>query len=416
MIRLAASLLATFLFLSSCSLVGLRKHVETMERHGTVAVQVKNAPETKPPTYSLAWREVEGKGADSVGFQQVRKDGIVAFSLRSGESYRIGAFTDENGNGAYDAGEPFAVRDDVTPNSLADPHAKPKLWELNLSRDHTFPKGTVMRVPKENKELGGKVSLSLGEVASLDEQRFAGDVGGGGMWRPFDFLSGNTMGIYFTEPYDPARIPVVLVYGIGGSPQDWRYFIQHLDRKRYQLWFCHYPSGMRLDRISSGLASGLRILKERHGFQECNVVAHSMGGLVSYQAINKAVAREGRNFIPRFVSISTPWGGEKSAESGLRHLKKPVPSWIDVTPESEFLRSIYATPLPQGTTHDLIYGSIEKRSVRKKEANDGVVTVASETDSRVAGRARSTKHFPWEHVEILNKSATVEQVERMLGR
>lgn len=106
----------------------------------------------------------------------------------------------------------------------------------------------------------------------------------------------------------------------------------------------------------------------------------------------------------------------KSAESGIRNLDKPVPSWIDVAPESDFLQSIYSKPLPRGTMHDLIYGSIDERSIRKKEKGDGVVTVASETDARVLKRARSSQHFPWEYVDFLKQSTTVEQVERALAR
>jgi len=416
MFRSIALLLSLPVILSSCTIVGLHQHVETMEQRGNVTVKMVPPPDPKVPSYALAWRMENGQGKDSAGFQRVSPDGLASFSLRMDSSYRIGIFTDENGNGAYDAGEPFAVRNKVDTVSLADPNARPEIRELHLSREHKFAAGTVMRVPKENKDLGGKTNFALGEVVSLDEPRFQEDAGSGGLWRPLDFLSGNTMGIYFTEPYDPNRIPVVFVYGIGGSPQDWRYFINHFDRKRYQLWFCHYPSGMRLNRVSLAFANGLRVLKQRYGFRECEVVAHSMGGLVAYSAITKAVDAEGRNFIPRFISISTPWGGHKGAESGIRHLDKPVPSWIDVAPESDFLQSIYSTPLPKGTIHDLIYGSIEERSIRKKEKGDGVVTVASETDPRVMKRARSSKHFPLEHVEILMQSGTVSYVERLLDR
>lgn len=40
--------------------------------------------------------------------------------------------------------------------------------------------------------------------------------------------------------------------------------------------FYHYPSGMRLNRSAGAVATGLRLLKERYGFQQCDVVAHSM--------------------------------------------------------------------------------------------------------------------------------------------
>ncbi|MEO8616789.1 MAG: alpha/beta fold hydrolase [Luteolibacter sp.] len=414
-ITLGSILFATSM-LNSCSIIGLRQHVETLEQRGGVTFQVTPPPKGKVPTYALAWRMENGQRKDSAGFQQIRADGIASFNLRLDSIYQIGAFTDENGNRAYDAGEPLAVQPDVKPVSLSDPNALPKIWKLTLTRDHGIAAGTVIELPKENMELGGKINFSLGDVVSLDENRFAEDAGSGGLWRPLDFLSGNSLGIYFTEPYDAKRIPVVLVYGIGGSPQDWRYFIGHLDRKRYQLWFYHYPSGMRLNRAAGALASGLQVLKHRHGFSKCNVVAHSMGGLVARAAINQAVAAEGVNFIPEFVSISTPWGGHKGAESGVRHLKKPVPSWIDVNPGSDFLLKLYATPLPRGTRHDMIYGSIEDGPFWIKEENDGVVTVGSEMDSRIVRSSASTKFYTREHVEILNQPETVAYVNGLLSR
>jgi pimeloyl-ACP methyl ester carboxylesterase len=357
-----------------------------------------------------------GGRKDSAGFQRVRPDGLASFNLRLDSVYRVGAFTDENGNRAYDAGEPLDFVKDVKPIALSDPEIRPEIMGLTLRREHGLAPGTMIELPRENKKLGGKTDLVLGDVVSLDEKRFSADAGGGGMWRPLDFLSGNSTGIYFLEPYDPRRVPVVFVYGMGGSPQDWRYFLEHFDRGRHQLWFFHYPSGMRLNRVAGALAAGLRMLKQEHGFDKCHVVAHSMGGLVARAAITEAVEEEGENFIPRFVSISTPWGGHKAAEAGIRHLKKPVPSWLDVSPDSDFLLELYATPLPEGTTHDLIYGSVEKGPFWLKEKNDGVVTVESETDIRIRRNARSILHLFHDHLEILLQPAVVEQVGRLLAK
>lgn len=410
------SLAGSSMLLTSCGLVGLKQHVETLESRGGITLKVNPRPNGDHPTYALAWRMENGTRKDSAGFQKVRPDGIASFHLNLDSLYRVGAFVDENGNGAYDSGEPLDFIKDVRPVSLSDPTAKPRILEVSLKRDHGLPPGTVIHVPKENKSLGGRMNIALGEVVSLDDPEFAPDAGGGGLWRPLHFLTGNRFGIYFTEAYDPARIPVVFVYGIGGSPQDWRYFLDHFDRKKYQVWFYHYPSGLRLDRVSGALALGLTTLKERHMFTKCYVVSHSMGGLVSRTAICDAVAAEGVNFIPKFVSISTPWGGHKAAESGIRFLKKPVPSWLDVKPGSDFLLRIYATPLPMGTTHDLIYGSIEGGPFWMKERNDGVVTVESETDLRVKRATSSFTHLTREHVDILNQPETLEHVEAALAR
>ena len=156
--------------LSSCSIIGLRRHVETLEARGGITVQVSPAPKGDAPTYALAWRMENGARKDSAGFQPVRADGFASFNLCMADTYRVGAFTDENRNGAYDAGEPLGLINDVKPLSLSDPSVKPKIWKLTLTRTHDLPAGTVIHLPKENKELGGRTNIALGDVVSLEKR------------------------------------------------------------------------------------------------------------------------------------------------------------------------------------------------------------------------------------------------------
>ena len=413
--RHLALLGVTTLLLSSCQIFGLHEHVETMEAFGVVTIQVSPVPSGTAPTYALAWTSDKGGELESAGFHQLPSGGIAAFTLRTDRVYTVGAFTDTNGNGSYDAGEPGDYVKGVKPRSLGDPDVQSKISKLTLHTNHGLPPGKTIAIPKENKELGRQLNLSLGEVVTLDEQRFATDAGGSGLWRPMDFLHEHRPGIYFTEPYDPARVPVLLVYGIGGTPQDFRYFANHFDRKRYQVWFYHYPSGMRLERVARAMSTGLNLLRARYGFKQCDVVAHSMGGLVARVGIDEAVRSAGVDFIPRFASIATPWGGHAAASSGIRRLKKPVPSWLDVAPESAFLTELYETPLPKGTKYLLIYGSQKGGPFWIKGENDGVVTVASETDSRVKKDAASVIHLSYGHVEILQRDQTVAETLKFLG-
>jgi pimeloyl-ACP methyl ester carboxylesterase len=334
--------------------------------------------------------------------------------LLTNRTYSVGAFTDENGNGKYDAGEPAGWITNVCPNAFGDPKARSKRLRFSLTREHGLPPDTVIEIPNTNDALGLVLEIAMGDIVPLDDLRFSSAAGSGGIWRPFDFLSQNATGIYFMEPYDPRCIPVIFVYGIGGSPRDWSYLISDINTNKYQPWFFHYPSGMRLSRVANALAASLEILKERHGFTQCDVVAHSMGGLVSYAAIYEAVAEEGADFIPRFVSISTPWDGHEAAALGVRYLKKPVPSWLDVAPGSDFLASLYTDRLPAGTRHDLIYGEIPTApGVEGKD--DGVVTVKSELDPRIRKNAASVSHLPYGHVQILSQPETLKQVETFLN-
>jgi pimeloyl-ACP methyl ester carboxylesterase len=407
-------LLAGPLLFSACTIVGLKQHLENMEAFGVVTVRVSPPPDGSKPTYALAWIEKQSQ-LRSAGLQRIGADGVASFILRIDRTYYIGAFTDLNGNQSYDVGEPGDYIPGVTPVSLGESADKVKVLELTLHSGHNLPPGTTIAIPEEDKELGRQLDLALGEIASFDDPQFTTDAGGSGLWRPLDFLSHNQPGIYFMEPYDPNRIPVLLVYGIGGTPQDMRYLAEHFDRKRYQVWLFHYPSGMRLDRVSRSMATGLLILKERYGFLRCDVVAHSMGGLVARSAINQAVQIAGVNYIPRFVSISTPWGGHSAASAGIRRLRKPVPSWIDVAPESDFLKKIYATPLAPGTLHLLIYGSKEGGPFWLKGANDGVVTVESETDPRIKKNAAKVVYLPFGHVDILEQEKTLAETLKFIG-
>jgi pimeloyl-ACP methyl ester carboxylesterase len=393
----------------SCSIMGLNRHITRMEQYGSVTIQVSPPPEGTAPTYALAWTASADGNLESAGFRRLRDDGLASFSLLTNRTYYVGAFTDENGNGKYDVGEPAGFITNVHPKAFGDPAARSKIFKFALARKSDLPPGMVIEIPTTNDALGMVLEIAVGDLAPLDDPRFSSAAGSSGMWRPFDFLNQNATGIYFTEPYDPKRMPVVLVYGIGGSPQDWSYFMDHFDHSHFQLWFYHYPSGMRLGRIAEGLAASLEVLKERYGLAQCDVVAHSMGGLVSDEAIREAVSEEGVDFIPKFVSISTPWGGHKAASLGVKYLKKPVPSWLDVAPDSDFLKSIYADPLPPDTRHDLIYGEIPTApGVQGKD--DGVVTVESELDSRISKNASSVNHLPYGHVQILNQPETVKQV------
>ncbi|WP_075090112.1 hypothetical protein [Verrucomicrobium spinosum] len=83
---------------------------------------------------------------------------------------------------------------------------------------------------------------------------------------------------------------------------------------------------------------------------------------------------------------------------------------------SDFLLNIYATPLPKGTVHHLIYGAIEKGPFSLKGENDGVVTVVSETDLRVKESTTSFRHLLHEHTEILQKQETLDWVLELLKK
>lgn len=100
-------------------------------------------------------------------------------------------------------------------------------------------------------------------------------------------------GFYMLEPYDPDRIPVVMVHGLWSSPLTWMDMFNDLRsfpeiRENYQFWFYLYPTGQPFWISAAQMRRDLREMRtvldpNDHSFKlhQTVLVGHSMGGLVS---------------------------------------------------------------------------------------------------------------------------------------
>jgi len=93
-------------------------------------------------------------------------------------------------------------------------------------------------------------------------------------------------GLYFLHPYDPARIPVILIHGLASTSQMWTNLANEIEadpdlRGRFQIGVFQYPSGNPV------LYSALRCREEFARFHQQHpqtpivLLGHSMGGIVS---------------------------------------------------------------------------------------------------------------------------------------
>ncbi|MEZ6122240.1 MAG: alpha/beta hydrolase [Planctomycetaceae bacterium] len=101
-------------------------------------------------------------------------------------------------------------------------------------------------------------------------------------------------GLYMIQPYDPDRIPVLMVHGIWSSPITWMEMFNDLQadpaiRDRYQFWFYMYPTGEPLTFSQANLRDRLKEVRLRcdpfgqnEKLDQMVVVGHSMGGLMAY--------------------------------------------------------------------------------------------------------------------------------------
>jgi pimeloyl-ACP methyl ester carboxylesterase len=100
-------------------------------------------------------------------------------------------------------------------------------------------------------------------------------------------------GVYMLEPFDPEKIPVIMVHGLWSSPITWMEMANDLRslpeiRKKYQFWFYLYPTGQPFWISGAGLRQDLKELRQTldpqqnlQPMDEMVLIGHSMGGLVS---------------------------------------------------------------------------------------------------------------------------------------
>ncbi|MFL6589966.1 MAG: esterase/lipase family protein [Chthoniobacterales bacterium] len=159
-------------------------------------------------------------------------------------------------------------------------------------------------------------------------------------------------GLYFLEPYDRDRIPVVFVHGLASTPFTWMETINALQinpriREHYQFWVFAYPTGNPILYSALTLREELaRADKLYPGHRPYVLVGHSMGGMISrMQAINvtrsaweadfgdtaksifarnsstspveRAMIFQANLRIARLVFVCTPHKGSKLAVGGL---------------------------------------------------------------------------------------------------
>jgi pimeloyl-ACP methyl ester carboxylesterase len=100
-------------------------------------------------------------------------------------------------------------------------------------------------------------------------------------------------GIYMLEPFDPQKIPVLMVHGLWSSPVTWMPMFNDLRsfqelRENYQFWFYQYPTGQPFWLSATQMRADLSELRQRldpnrlyEALDYTVLVGHSMGGLVS---------------------------------------------------------------------------------------------------------------------------------------
>ena len=405
-LRLGMIIIVVCLAMAGCALMKVKKeHKQTLKATAIVGHVLGEFNEKGPIIVAACTTDKEHM-IDS--YTVLHGAGEYELSVYHG-SYFVFAFQHQNSNLIYDAGEPAGQHGD--PKLVRAPEVG-VVFDINIeiskeANKIAIPHGTEISAIKPKK----LYSRQAGVIVDLDDERFSPENGIKGYWEPASFFNDLGGNIYFLEAYDPKKIPILFIHGATGTPSGWQYFVDHIDTTRYQPWFFYYPTGLRINSMAYLLFWKLINLQTKYQFKQMHIVAHSMGGLVA----RSFLVDHGAQFpyVNLLISLATPWGGDHMAGLGVRQSPAVIPSWIDMQPEGDFVKSLYRKKLPETVSFYMFTGHRGSRNPFRSN-NDRTIALDSIMDYRSQSEARMNYVFDEDHDSIICSREVAERLNFIL--
>jgi pimeloyl-ACP methyl ester carboxylesterase len=143
-------------------------------------------------------------------------------------------------------------------------------------------------------------------------------------------------GLYLSEPFDPDRIPVVMLHGLSSSPLVWRTIVTRLMadpliRKNYQFWDVYYPTGMPIPASAALIRDDIAAIRRRYDPRGTSIasrhmvlVGYSMGGVIA-QILSTSSGNRFWDAIATVPFDQAPIDPDDRAELRKLLFWKPVP-------------------------------------------------------------------------------------------
>ena len=387
--RVVATLaLALLMLLPACYRVQtLRRQVAKLDRFVEITGTVERPEGAEGPLVVELLRVARTHGGmDAIVERAVlTAPGRFRFVVRPSSQYALVAFVDTDRDLQLDAGELWTT-----------PRAVPR-GARRQSEDPQASVEAVVLIPDAIAEIPRSDALlsrsyDVGAVVSLDDPRFGPESGEYGIWQPLRWPRRFPMGVFFAEAWDPNRVPVLFVYGIGGYPQQLRRFVELLDQTRFQAWFVSYPTGLPIAQVTEWLRRALDELHTQLDFDRLCFIAHSMGGLVARELLG---TYDDGSYARGLTTIATPFDGLGSAAFGVSWSPAVAPAWRDLAPGSELLTHLFDRPGPRDAQRDLVF------LFEPGSDGDGVVPLASQLRPEAQAEAQRRVGFSAQHSAAL---------------
>ncbi len=330
----------------------------------------------------------------------VRIDGHFGLDLPPGD-YDIIAFADLNRNAEFDRVEAvshtrLALNKQNHPSMIVPAHIVELEAPFAIDWDVTLP------APVQT-ERAESLFFPVGALRSLDDPIFSKDMAVLGQYDPAEFLESFPTVFYALEEDLGHKLPIIFVHGISGSPREFQWLVDQIDRTRFKPWFYYYPSGEDLGQMGKlfydVFLSGQTVSIDRS--VPMVIVAHSMGGLVVREALNVRAEQMGPKAPIVFVSLASPFGGHPSARMAAAGGGLVLPSWRDLNPDNAFVSDVYRQPLSDDIQHHLFFAYDNGSPDDLENGSDGVVPLSSQLHAPARQQAISEQGFAASHSGIL---------------
>lgn len=213
----------------------------------------------------------DGAGAALVGIREQRSDRLEELQFFSSRGVQV----------------PVTA----TIDSVYFPTAEGRVKRVTLSLRNPFLEETAV-LGERSLPLAADFSAGLAMVLHGGNEVVSGVHG---FFKADDRLAHS--GIFLLEPYDPDRIPVLLIHGLFSVPMIWRDIIPEMAcdpeiAKRFQFMLFTYPSSFPVIESAELLRDELAALRETYDpegrdplSRDLVVVGHSMGGVLTHTLI-----------------------------------------------------------------------------------------------------------------------------------